>query len=120
MPRGAPPRRRSAGQPVSPLDETMAAQQALLKQVFADVNHREADAKRMLEKDPKTALAMLQETRKKVESAGLEPATRDQLLRRLDRVIADTQHYIEQNRSRIELEREEQRRPQRDLTAKPT
>ena len=52
----------------------MAAQHALLKQVFADVNHREAEAKRMLEKDPKMALAMLQETRKKVEAAGLEPA----------------------------------------------
>ena len=92
------------GQPASPLDEAVAAQQALLKQVFADVNHREADARKMLEKDPKMALAMLQETRKKVESAGLEPASRDQLLRRLDRAIADTQHYIEQNRSRIELE----------------
>ena len=82
----------------------MAAQQALLKQVFADVNHREAEAKQMLEKDPKAALAMLQETRKKVEAAGLEPAARDQLLRRLDRSIADTEHYIEQNRARIELE----------------
>ena len=62
----------------------------LAKQVFADVNHREAEAKQMLEKDPKVALAMLQETRKKVEAAGLEPAARDQLLRRLDRSIADT------------------------------
>ena len=82
----------------------MAAQNALLRQVYADVNHREAEAKQMLEKDPKMALAMLQETRKKVESAGLEPAARDQLLRRLDRSITDTQHYIEQNRSRIELD----------------
>ena len=67
VPRGAPPRTGPAGQPASPVDEAAAAQQALLKQVFADVNHREADAKRMLEKDPKMALAMLQETRKKVE-----------------------------------------------------
>ena len=86
------------------VDEVAAAQQALLKEVFADVSHREAEAKRMLEKDPKMALAMLQETRKKVESAGLDPADRDQLLRRLDHSIADTQHYIEQNRSRIELD----------------
>ena len=103
VPRGGPPRGGSSGQPISPLDENMAAQQALIRQVFADVNHREADAKQMLEKDPKMALAMLQETRKKVEAAGLEPAARDQLLHRLDRMIADTQHYIEQNRSRIEL-----------------
>jgi general secretion pathway protein D len=97
------PRNGPSSQPTSPLDEAAAAQLALLRQEFADVNHREADAKQMLDKDPKTALAMLQETRKKVEAAGLESAARDQLLRRLDRSIADTQHYIEQNRSRIEL-----------------
>ena len=95
----APPAR-----PATPIDEAVAAQLVLLRQVLADVNHCEADATRMLEKDPKTALATLQEMRKKVESAGLEPDKRDQLLRRLDRRIADTQRYIEQNRSRIDLE----------------
>jgi len=104
VPRGVPPRSGPPGQPTSPVDEALLTQQALLKQVFADVNHREGDAKKMLEKDPKMALTMLQETRKKVETAGLEPAARDQLLRRLDRLIADTQHYIEQNRSRIEMD----------------
>ncbi|MGO9109352.1 MAG: hypothetical protein ACLP9L_08975 [Thermoguttaceae bacterium] len=105
VPRGAPPRNGPPGQPASPIDEAAATQQALLRQVFADINHREAEAKQMLEKDPKMALTMLQETRKKVEAAGLEPgAERDQLLRRLDRSIADTQHYIEQNRARIDLE----------------
>ena len=101
VPRSGPPADRSA--PRQPVDEAAAAQQALVKQVYAEVNHREADAKRMLEKDPKGALAMLQEARKAVESAGLESPPRDQLLRRLDRSIADTQHYIDQNRARIEL-----------------
>jgi general secretion pathway protein D len=104
VPRGAAPRTGPSTQPGTPADEAAAAQQALLRQVFADVNHREADAKKMLEKDPKMSLAMLQETRKKVESAGLEPGAREQLLRRLDRVIADTEHYIEQNHARIELD----------------
>ena len=105
VPRGASPRSGPPGQPASPVDEAVAAQHALLRQVFADVNHREAEAKQMLEKDPKMALTMLQETRKKVEAAGLESSTeRDQLLRRLDRSITETQRYIEQNRSRIELE----------------
>ena len=98
VPRAVPPRTAAAGQPSSPVDEAVAAQQALLKQVYADVNHREAEAKQLLEKDPKLALVVLQETRKKVESAGLEPGPRDQFLRRLDRLITDTQHYIEQNR----------------------
>ncbi len=88
----------------SPVDEAVAAQNALLKQVYADVNHHEAEARKMLEKDPKGALALLQETRKRVESAGLAADKRDQFLRRLDRAMADTQHYIEQNRPRIELD----------------
>ena len=100
VPRNAPPR---TGQPGSPVDEAVAAQNALLKQVYADVNHREAEAKQIMEKDPKKALALLQETRQRVESAGLEPAARDQILRRLDRIITDGQRYIEQNRPRIEL-----------------
>jgi len=103
VPRNAPPRNAAAGQPGSPADEALASQQALLKEVYADVNHSEAESLQMREKDPQRALAMLQDVRKRVDSAGLEPASRDQLLRRLDRVIADTQHFIEQNRSRIDL-----------------
>lgn len=92
-----------SGSTASPIDEAVARQQALAKQVMTDVAHRENDAKSMREKDPKMALTMLQETRKKVEAAGLETSARDQLLRRLDRSIADMQHYIDQNRPRIEL-----------------
>ncbi len=102
MPRSAPPT-AAAGQPVSPVNEVAAAQQALLKEVFADVAYHEAEAKRMLEKDPKMALSMLQETRKKVETAGLDPASRDDLLRRVDQAIANTQRFIDQNRSMIDL-----------------
>ena len=103
-PRPTAPRTTPAGQPLSAADEAVAAQRTLLNQVFADVNHREADAKAMREKDPKMSLAILQEARKKVESAGLDAASRDQLLKRLDRAISETQQYIAQNRSRIELQ----------------
>jgi general secretion pathway protein D len=104
VPRGAAQRGGPSGQPAAPVDEATVARQALLAQVFADVGHCEADANRMLEKDPKMALTMLQEMRKKVESAGLETGNRDQLLKRLDRAIAEKQHYIEQNHARIELD----------------
>jgi len=115
VPRSGTSRTAPAGQPGSPVDEAVAAQQALLKEVYADVNHCEAESLQMREKDPKRALAMLQDVRKRVDSAGLEPASRDQLLRRLDRVIADTQHFIDQNRSRIELnEKNESVRTERE------
>ena len=87
----APP---AAGQPAGPLDEAAAAQKALVSQVFADMTHHEAEAKAMREKDPKGALALLQETRKKVETSGVEPDTRDRWLRQMDRAIDETQQYI--------------------------
>ena len=96
VPRGGP-HAGQQGQSSSPADEAAAAQMAMLRQVTTEVGHREADARRMLEKDPRMALSMYQEARKVVENAGLEPGARDQLLRRIDRSIADTQQYIEQN-----------------------
>lgn len=46
---------------------------------------------------------MLEESRKKVEMSGLDSSTRDQLLRRVDRAIAETERFIEQNRPQLEL-----------------
>ena len=102
VPRGGP-HAGQQGQSSSPADEAAAAQMAMLRQVTTEVGHREADARRMLEKDPRMALSMYQEARKVVENAGLEPGARDQLLRRIDRSIADTQQYIEQN-PRLDLD----------------
>ena len=91
------------GQPAAPLDDAAAARQ-LVSQVFSDMTHRESEAKAMREKDPKGALALLQETRKKVEASGVEPSIRDRWLRQLDRSIEETQQFIAANRSRIELD----------------
>ncbi len=76
----------------------------LVSQIYADMNHRQADAKAMREKDPKMSLTILQETRKKVEASGVEPSIRDRWLRQLDRAIVETQQYISANRSRIDLD----------------
>jgi general secretion pathway protein D len=94
----------------SPLiDQATAAQRNLYQQVAVEVAHQEGQAKAMRENDPKRALALLEETRKNVEAAGLEPPVRDRLLARLDRSLADMQQYIEQNRARIDLEERNQR-----------
>ncbi|KKK69263.1 hypothetical protein LCGC14_2935790, partial [marine sediment metagenome] len=60
-------------------------------------------ARTLRQSDPQRALSLLQETRKRVESSGLEPTSRDQLLRRVDRALFETQQFIEQNLPRIEL-----------------
>jgi general secretion pathway protein D len=103
-PRNLGLRNGAPGQPAGPLDDATAAQKSLANQVFSDMTHHEAEAKAMREKDPKGALALLQETRKKVETSGVEPSFRDRWLRQLDRAIDETQQFIAQNRSHIELE----------------
>ena len=55
-------------------------------------------------KTPRRPWPCCRKRERRSKPSGLEPAARDQLLRRLDRSIADTEHYIEQNRSRIELD----------------
>jgi len=100
-----------ASRPAAPsmIDKAAAAQQSLYQQVAVDIAHQEGEAKALRQTDPKGALALLEETRRKVESAGLEPTSRDRLLARVDRSLAEMQQYIEQNRARIDLEERSQR-----------
>jgi general secretion pathway protein D len=95
-------------------DETAARQQVLARQVAGDLAHKEANARAMRESDPKGSLALLEEARKNVDTAGLDTATHDQLLRRVDRAIAETKQFIEQNRPQIELA-DKNRRIQQDV-----
>ncbi len=100
--------------PHSMLGETLARQEALLRQVHADVAHQESTALRMRESDPKGALALLEETRKRVESSALDEALRNQLLRRIDRNVELTRKYISEHQPRIELD-ERNRRIQEEV-----
>ncbi len=95
--------------PTSPIDEAAARQQVLARQMAADVAQALSNARRLLESDPKAAVAQLEQMRAKVEGSGLEPAVRDRMLRQLDRELADTQKFIQQNRPRIEMEERNQK-----------
>ena len=50
-------------------------------------------------------MALLVQTRQKVEGSGLDQGTRDQILRRLDRKLTEMKQFVEQNRPRIELDK---------------
>ncbi len=91
----------TAGRP--PLDEAEAKQKALARQLADELQRQQTIAHNLLEKDPKAGLAMLEQERKKIEAAGLDPQYRDLLLRNIDRSLRDTQQYIEHNRASIEL-----------------
>lgn len=85
------------------IQNATAEQEQLRKKIAADVAVRESEARRIQEQDPKRALAMMQEIRAAVEPAALDAPSREALLRRVDRSIADMQRYIDDNRARIEL-----------------
>ena len=85
------------------MGEAAARQQVLVRQVATDLANRESKARQLRETDPKAALAMLEEARKRVESAGLDDSSRDQLLRRVDRAIGETRQIIERNRPQLDL-----------------
>ncbi len=95
--------------PPSMIDKAAQAQRSLYQQVAVEVAHQESEAQALKQTDPKGALARLEETRRRVETAGLEPVARDRLLARLDRSLAETRQYVDQNRARIDLEERSER-----------
>jgi general secretion pathway protein D len=90
--------------PAPGLNDTAARQQVLARQVATELGAQESRAQQMLEKDPKGALALLEDARKRVEESGLEPTVREQLLRNVDRKLGEVRKYVEDNHARIELE----------------
>ena len=98
------PRGRMASSEPSMIDDAQVKQQLLTRQINSEVIHQESTARVLRESDPAGALALLEEARQKVVGAGLDPAARDQLLRKIDRSLTDTRNYIDENRPRIELD----------------
>ena len=90
-------------------DEAAAKQHMLARQIEADILQEESNAKALAGKEPKKALAMLEQTRQKIEASGLDPAMRDQLLRRLDRSLTELRQFVDTNRSRLDLEEKNDR-----------
>ena len=83
--------------------EATGTQQILARQVLDDIVREETRAAGLRESDPLGGLKVMEETRAKVEKAGLEPAARKALLARVDRGIAEMKQFISDNRARIEL-----------------
>ncbi len=91
------------GQP-SIIDEAASKAALLARQVSVDIAQQTREAERLRQTDPNAAVKLLEETKARVDGAGLEPASRDRLLRQVDRALVDTANYIEENKPRIELD----------------
>ena len=96
--------RRRTNQTSSLVDNAQTQQELLARQINSEVAHQESTARHLRETDPMGALTLLEQTREKINGSGLDPVSRDQLLRRIDRSIGDTRNYIDENRPRIDLD----------------
>ena len=90
----APEGSRPAEKPKSLIDGVSSQQQLLAKQLSADVAQKQIAAGKIREKDPKKAMELLKEARAAVEASGVDPQIRAQLLRRVDRSVAELDKYI--------------------------
>lgn len=107
----AAPPRPPAGQPPM-VDEVAGKQQLLARQLSAEVGLQERTAEKLRETDPKGAIAALEQAKAKVESAGLDQASKELLVRRIERQLAQTRKYIEDNQSKISLDEQNRKTKQ--------
>jgi len=95
--------------PGSIVDETVSGQRALGLQLSTEIALLAKQAREMQQVDAPGALALLENSRQRIEAAGLDPDSRDRLLRRVDQELVDVRRFIDENRPRIELEEKNRR-----------
>ena len=96
---------RAAGSGENLLGAAAGRQQVVIRQMSADISRLQDTAHKMQAKEPKKSLEVLQKARAMVEaSAELEPQAKQQLLRRVDESIRETQQYIQKNLAQIEAD----------------
>ena len=86
------------------LDTAGSGQAVLARQVSADVGRLQSEAARLREQDPSRSLAILRDARDQVEKSGLDEGLKSQLLRRVELSLVETEKYIEDHRSELELD----------------
>ena len=85
------------------LDNVAADQKALARALSAQIGEQISKAEQLRATNPKLSLGTLEESRRIVESSGLDAESKAQLLRRLDRELSDIRKYLDDNRARIDL-----------------
>lgn len=88
----------------SMIDSADADQKLLARQLSTTVGQVQVESRSIRKAEPRRSLEMLEKVKAEVESSGLNKQFRDQLARRVDRSLAETKTYIENNRSQIELD----------------
>ena len=86
------------------MESATSGQLVLSRQISAEVGRKQSEAARIRERDPNRALEILREARQAIENADLQPGTQNQLLRRVDLSLAETEKYIRDHKSELELD----------------
>ncbi len=74
------------------------------RKLLSEIGREQTAAARLLRTEPKAAWERLKGLRARVADADIDENARKPLVARLDRAIAETENFIEQNRSKIELD----------------
>jgi general secretion pathway protein D len=86
------------------LDSAADGQSVVARQVSADIMKLQSEAKKVRESDPTRSLRLLADARAKVEESDLGEQLKTQLLSRVDMSVAETEKYIEDHKSELELD----------------
>jgi general secretion pathway protein D len=86
------------------LDATAAGQSVVARQLSAEIGKRQSEAAKLRERDPNGAVRLLSEARTMVEESTLEEALKRQLLSRINASLAETNQFIKDHKSELELE----------------
>ena len=88
------------------IDSVTQAEQVAVRQLSAELTQKQSDARRIRETDPKHALELLEAARENIKKANVAQNVKAQLLRRVELSISDTENYIQQNSSELDLDAE--------------
>jgi general secretion pathway protein D len=87
------------------IDRADESQQALARQLSAEIGRRQSEAQRILEKDPERAIATLHEAQQLVRDSKLSESSQRELLSRIEITLKKTEGYTKQHGAEIELDK---------------
>ena len=86
------------------LESTGSGEKVLARQLSAEVGKRQSEAAKLRAQDPDGALELLNQASELIADSELEENTKTQLLRRVQLSVAETEQYIRDNKSQLELD----------------
>lgn len=88
------------------IDSADQNQQALARQLNAEVGKRQSEAMKLQEKDPERAVATLKEAQQLVKDSKLPESMQRELLSRLEITLSRSEKYIKDHRAEIDIEKQ--------------